>query len=122
VVNVAPLVAVDPAFARQVRERWGLSPREIEIAWLTAQGVTRRKEIAERLGVSYHTVKNMRTSIRAKMAVEPWADYNGNLVAVQARTVYERTASRITLAALADDFAAMERLIRGVLTYRDGGA
>jgi DNA-binding CsgD family transcriptional regulator len=111
--------AVDPAFARRARERWELTPREIDVAWLTAQGVTRRKEVARQLGITTHAVKNYRTSIRQKMAIEPWADYAGTLVAIQAHSVYERTARTVALGALADDFAALERLTRGVLTYLD---
>jgi DNA-binding CsgD family transcriptional regulator len=111
--------AVDPAFARQARERWDLTPRETDVAWLTAQGVTRRKEVARQLGITTHSVKNYRTSIRQKMAIEPWADYAGTLLAIQAHSVYERTARAVALGALADDFAALERLTRGVLTYLD---
>jgi DNA-binding CsgD family transcriptional regulator len=116
-LSAATPPAVDPAFARQARERWDLTPREIDVAWLTAQGVTRRKEIATRLGITHHSVKNYRTSIRQKMAIEPWADYAGTLLAIQAHSVYERAARMVALGALADDFAALERLVRGVMLY-----
>jgi DNA-binding CsgD family transcriptional regulator len=115
-------LAVDPAFDRKARTEWRLTPREIEVAWLTAQGMTRRGDIARRLGISLDTVKNHRTNIRQKMAIESWADYNGGLLAIRALGLYEPPARLVELGVLADDLAALERLVRGVMTYLEGGA
>src|SRR4051812_41779117 len=52
-------------FAKQnaaPRERYGLSPREKEILELTVRGHI-KKEIADLLGISYHTVNNQLRSI-----------------------------------------------------------
>jgi DNA-binding CsgD family transcriptional regulator len=121
VVNPPAPAAVDPAFAAKAREEWRLTPREIEVAWLSAQGMTRRGDIARWLGISLDTVKNHRTNIRQKMAIESWADHHGGLLAMRALGVYEPSVRMVELGALADDLAALERLVRGVMAYLDGG-
>jgi DNA-binding NarL/FixJ family response regulator len=58
-------------FARQnaaPRDRYGLSPREKEILELMVKGLV-KKEIADQLGVSFHTVNNHLRSIYDKLHV-----------------------------------------------------
>lgn len=45
-----------------------LSPRQQQIAGLVAEGLTVR-EIADRLGVSYHTIRNHKAIIYARTGV-----------------------------------------------------
>ncbi|MEF8796436.1 MAG: helix-turn-helix transcriptional regulator [Salinivenus sp.] len=52
-----------------LRTRYGLTPREAEVALLVARGPT-DAQIAERLGVSVHTVRRHVSAVRAKMEVD----------------------------------------------------
>ncbi len=57
-----------PLTERELRDRYGLTPRECEVARLVGEGLTNR-EIAERLGVSSFTVRNHCERLFAKLGV-----------------------------------------------------
>lgn len=59
-----PLVLAD----EQLRERYGLTPRQIEVARLIGDGVG-NAGIAERLGMSYFTARNHAEQVFQKMGV-----------------------------------------------------
>lgn len=52
-----------------LRSRYGLTPREAEVALLVARGPT-DAQIADRLGVSVHTVRRHVSAVRTKMEVD----------------------------------------------------
>ena len=51
---------------RDIAKRYGLSPREVQVAQLLASGLT-GKEIGERLGITERTVKAHTTRIYRKL-------------------------------------------------------
>jgi DNA-binding CsgD family transcriptional regulator len=112
--------AVDPAFARRAREQWGLTPREVEVVWLVYRGVRKDADIAACLGISPITAQEHAGRVRRKMGLEPGRGAGKHLMTLRALDLYERLAIGVNLAALADDFAALARLTRGVMTYLDG--
>lgn len=59
---------VNPLTDLELRSRFGLSAREIEVARLVASGLS-NQEIAERLGVSYFTARNHVERLLAKLGV-----------------------------------------------------
>jgi len=61
-----------------LRERFGLSPREVQIARLIATGLSNRA-VAERLGLSPHTVRHHGERVFDKLGVRARADIAGRL-------------------------------------------
>lgn len=59
---------VNPLTDLELRSRFGLSAREIEVARLVASGLS-NQEVAERLGVSYFTARNHVERLLAKLGV-----------------------------------------------------
>jgi DNA-binding CsgD family transcriptional regulator len=115
-------VSVEPAFAAAARAQWQLTPREVEVVWLVSQGVRKDVSIAAYLGISPHTAQKHAESVRRKMGIGPGQEIGKLRTTLRALNLYERLAVGVNLAALADDFAALARLTRGVMTYLDGGA
>ena len=64
-------------FALRLRARYGLTPSEAHVAGHVADGL-RYAEIAERLGVSYHTVHSHVKAIHSKVGIRS----NGRLTAL----------------------------------------
>ena len=58
----------EPLSDAALRERFGLTAREIEVARLLAEGKS-NTEIARRLGVSLHTARHHGESVRTKLGV-----------------------------------------------------
>lgn len=56
-------------FAARVRERWGLSARQAEIAYLLCAGHTRAGAIALASGMAPQTVKNHKTALFRRLGV-----------------------------------------------------
>lgn len=67
-VCVQPKRTEPSALDALLRERYGVTPKEVEVARLLAQGVA-PKEIASRRGVSVHTVRTQMKSVFQKLDV-----------------------------------------------------
>jgi len=74
----------DPVDISSVSRHFHLSRRESETVRLLVQGLT-TKEVAERMGVSPHTVKQFVRLIMTKMGVTTRSGIVGKLIAVDAR-------------------------------------
>jgi DNA-binding NarL/FixJ family response regulator len=72
----APAPLADEA----LRERFGLTPRQIDVARLIGEGLT-NAEIAERLGLSFFTVRAHTEQVLAKLAVPSRASVGALLYA-----------------------------------------
>lgn len=59
---------VNPLTDAELRDRFGLSSREVEVARLVASGLS-NQEVAERLGVSYFTARNHVERLLSKLGV-----------------------------------------------------
>ena len=68
VLVTAAFELVNPLTDLELRERYGLSAREIEVARLVASGLS-NQEVAEKLGVSYFTARNHVERLLAKLGV-----------------------------------------------------
>jgi DNA-binding response OmpR family regulator len=66
--SAQPTPAPQPLSDAEVRERFGLTPRQVEIARLVGEGHT-NAEIAAQLGVSFFTVRSHVEHILAKLGV-----------------------------------------------------
>jgi DNA-binding CsgD family transcriptional regulator len=64
--------------AEALRERFGLTPREVQVARFVAEGLT-NAEIARRLGVSLHTVRRHAERILTKLGVRRRAEVSPHL-------------------------------------------
>ena len=71
-----PVGAMRPLADTELRERYGLTERQVAVARLMAEGCT-NAEMAERLGLSFFTVRNHAEQVMAKLSV-------GNRAAVAA--------------------------------------
>lgn len=65
--------APDPAalarFSARARERWGLSDRQAEVAYLLCAGHTSAREIARASGMAEQTVKNHKKVLFARLGL-----------------------------------------------------
>jgi len=68
VLVTAAFEIVNPLTDIELRSRYGLSAREIEVARLVASGLS-NNEVAEKLGVSYFTARNHVERLLAKLGV-----------------------------------------------------
>lgn len=68
VLVTAAFELVNPLTDLELRSRYGLSAREIEVARLVASGLS-NQEVAERLGVSYFTARNHVERLMSKLGV-----------------------------------------------------
>ncbi len=68
VLVTAAFELVNPLTDIELRSRYGLSAREIEVARLVASGLS-NAEVAEKLGVSYFTARNHVERVLAKLGV-----------------------------------------------------
>ena len=68
VLVTAAFEMVNPLTDIELRSRYGLSAREIEVARLVAAGLS-NQEVAEKLGVSYFTARNHVERLLAKLGV-----------------------------------------------------
>jgi DNA-binding CsgD family transcriptional regulator/PAS domain-containing protein len=68
VLVTAAFALVNPLTDLELRERYGLSAREIEVARLVASGLS-NQEVAQKLGVSYYTARNHVERLLAKLGV-----------------------------------------------------
>ena len=68
VLVTAAYELVNPLTDIELRSRYGLSAREIEVARLVAAGLS-NQEVAERLGVSYFTARNHVERLLSKLGV-----------------------------------------------------
>ena len=68
VLITAAYELVNPLTDIELRSRYGLSAREIEVARLVASGLS-NQEVAEKLGVSYFTARNHVERLLAKLGV-----------------------------------------------------
>ena len=68
VLVTAAFELVNPLTDLELRSRFGLSAREIEVARLVANGLS-NAEVAERLGVSYFTARNHVERLLSKLGV-----------------------------------------------------
>jgi DNA-binding CsgD family transcriptional regulator len=68
VLVTAAFELVNPLTDLELRSRYGLSAREIEVARLVATGLS-NQEVAEKLGVSYFTARNHVERLLAKLGV-----------------------------------------------------
>ena len=68
VLVTAAFELVNPLTDLELRSRYGLSAREIEVARLVASGLS-NQEVAEQLGVSYFTARNHVERLLAKLGV-----------------------------------------------------
>ena len=68
VLVTAAFELVNPLTDIELRSRYGLSAREIEVARLVASGLS-NQEVAERLGVSYFTARNHVERLLSKLGV-----------------------------------------------------
>jgi DNA-binding CsgD family transcriptional regulator/PAS domain-containing protein len=68
VLVTAAFELVNPLTDIELRSRYGLSVREIEVARLVASGLS-NQEVAEKLGVSYFTARNHVERLLAKLGV-----------------------------------------------------
>jgi DNA-binding CsgD family transcriptional regulator/PAS domain-containing protein len=68
VLVTAAFELVNPLTDIELRTRYGLSAREIEVARLVASGLS-NNEVAEKLGVSYFTARNHVERLLAKLGV-----------------------------------------------------
>jgi DNA-binding CsgD family transcriptional regulator len=68
VLVTAAFELVNPLTDIELRSRYGLSAREIEVARLVASGLS-NQEVAEKLGVSYFTARNHVERVLAKLGV-----------------------------------------------------
>ena len=68
VLVTAAFELVNPLTDGELRSRYGLSSREVEVARLVASGLS-NAEIAEKLGVSYFTARNHVERVLAKLGV-----------------------------------------------------
>ena len=68
VLVTAAFELVNPLTDLELRGRYGLSAREIEVARLVASGLS-NQEVAEKLGVSYFTARNHVERVLAKLGV-----------------------------------------------------
>jgi DNA-binding response OmpR family regulator len=64
----APAAAREPMSDADLRERFGLTERQITVARLMGEGCS-TAEIAERLGVAYHTARNHADQVLQKLGV-----------------------------------------------------
>ena len=64
----APPKAVRVLDDAELRERYGLTERQVDVARLMAEGCT-NAEVAERLGVSFFTARNHAEQVMAKLSV-----------------------------------------------------
>ena len=68
VLVTAAFELVTPLTDAELRSRYGLSAREVEVARLVATGLS-NQEVAERLGVSYFTARNHVERVLSKLGV-----------------------------------------------------
>jgi DNA-binding CsgD family transcriptional regulator len=68
VLVTAAFELVNPLTDLELRSRYGLSAREVEVARLVATGLS-NQEVAERLGVSYFTARNHVERVLSKLDV-----------------------------------------------------
>jgi DNA-binding CsgD family transcriptional regulator len=68
VLVTAAFELVNPLTDLELRGRYGLSAREIEVARLVASGLS-NQEVAEKLGVSYFTARNHVERLLSKLGV-----------------------------------------------------
>jgi DNA-binding CsgD family transcriptional regulator len=68
VLVTAAFELVNPLTDLELRSRYGLSAREIEVARLVASGLS-NQEVAEKLGVSYFTARNHVERLLSKLGV-----------------------------------------------------
>ena len=68
VLVTAAFELVNPLTDIELRSRYGLSAREVEVARLVASGLS-NNEVAEKLGVSYFTARNHVERVLAKLGV-----------------------------------------------------
>jgi len=68
VLVTAAFELVNPRTDAELRSRYGLSAREVEVARLVATGLS-NAEVAEKLGVSYFTARNHVERVLAKLGV-----------------------------------------------------
>lgn len=68
VLVTAAYELVNPLTDLELRSRYGLSAREVEVARLVATGLS-NQEVAERLGVSYFTARNHVERLLSKLGV-----------------------------------------------------
>jgi DNA-binding CsgD family transcriptional regulator len=68
VLVTAAFELVNPLTDPELRARYGLSAREIEVARLVSSGLS-NQEVAEKLGVSYFTARNHVERLLAKLGV-----------------------------------------------------
>jgi DNA-binding CsgD family transcriptional regulator/PAS domain-containing protein len=68
VLVTAAFELVNPLTDAELRSRYGLSAREVEVARLVATGLSNH-EVAERLGVSYFTARNHVERVLSKLGV-----------------------------------------------------
>ena len=68
VAAAAPKAAVRALDDSELRERYGLTERQVAVTRLVAEGCT-NAEIAERLGVSFFTARNHTEQVLAKLGV-----------------------------------------------------
>jgi DNA-binding response OmpR family regulator len=66
--SAAPAAAPAALADEALRERYGLTPRQIDVARLIGEGMT-NAEIAEKLGLSFFTVRAHTEQVLAKLAV-----------------------------------------------------
>jgi DNA-binding response OmpR family regulator len=64
----APAGAMRPLADPELRERYGLTERQVAVARLIAEGCT-NAELAARLGLSFYTVRNHAEQVMAKLGV-----------------------------------------------------
>jgi DNA-binding response OmpR family regulator len=72
----APAVAVRVLEDADLRERYGLTERQISVTRLLAEGCT-NAEIASRLGLSFYTARNHTEQVMAKLGVSSRAAVGG---------------------------------------------
>ena len=68
VLVTAAFQLVNPLTDVEMRSRYGLSAREVEVARLVASGLS-NNEVADKLGVSYFTARNHVERVLAKLGV-----------------------------------------------------
>ena len=68
VLVTAAFELVNPLTDLELRSRYGLSAREVEVARLVATGLS-NQEVAEQLGVSYFTARNHVERVLSKLGV-----------------------------------------------------